>query len=98
MDKDEPELSGTEFEKYKGLMKDVTSKVTVFYVYGGAFMQVDSLVLPFMVDKWTLSTHFLAYLLLTPRIVGSMGPIAVGVYVLHWHVSRVEDATSLAIG
>ncbi len=38
VDKDEPEVSGTELEKYKGLMKDVTSKVTVFYVYGGAFM------------------------------------------------------------
>lgn len=35
---DEPEVSGTELAKYEGLMRDVTSKVTVFYVYGGAFM------------------------------------------------------------
>lgn len=36
--KDEPEVSGTELEKYNGLMKRITSKVTVFYVYGGAFL------------------------------------------------------------
>ena len=49
--KDEPDVSGTELDKYIGLMRGVTSKVTVFYVHGGAFMYVNSLALPFMIDQ-----------------------------------------------
>ncbi len=41
--KDEPEILETELEKYKGLLKDVTSELTVLYVYGGAFVYVDTL-------------------------------------------------------
>ena len=35
---DEPEALGNEREKYTGLMKEVTNKLTIFYVWGGAFM------------------------------------------------------------
>ena len=35
---DEPEILGTEWEKYEFLMEDVRSELTMLYVYGGAFM------------------------------------------------------------
>lgn len=38
VDKNEPEALGSEFERYEGLMKEVTSKVNILYIYGGALM------------------------------------------------------------